>query len=334
MDPQDEQDKKVQSESSSSMPKSFLYRPQFDPPAGQCVVCGGAIFHWGSKTRSGVTYHYDRCKSCDFAFVNPRPAAAVLADYYRSAGDEAPLAELSQNTATVTLADLPVTDQSIERIIRRMMQAGPSDSGSGDLLDVGAGGGSYTVAALRCGLAVTCLELDPRDVASLQRLPVASVITTPFEEYRIIPRSFDYVLMSHVLEHAHDPSEWVRRASLLLRPGGVLAVMLPHFNSIYRLIAGTKDRYFFPPEHLNHFNAASLSTLANRHGLPPVSHYTEGRFGDDIITRRLPWVPLPGLVRRLTGLAGLTVESLTRATGTGAVLVFFARKPLDAAAKS
>jgi SAM-dependent methyltransferase len=148
-----------------------------------------------------------------------------------------------------------------------------------------------------------------------------------FDGFAAAPESFDYVLMSHVLEHAHDPRRWIEKAAGLLRRGGILKIMVPHLDSIYRYLGGTRDPYFIPPEHLNHFNERSLGRLCERSGLKCEWGETVSGFGDEVITKR---VRLPKmLVRPVKGLTAMASEMLnwgTWAVGIGSVLNFHARK--------
>jgi hypothetical protein len=82
--------------------------------------------------------------------------------------------------------------------------------------------------------------------------------------------------MSQVLEHALDPSDWISRAARLLSPGGVLAIALPNFVGVYRLL-GVKDPFLCPPIHLNHFTPASMRLLLERSGLRVVRVCSESR---------------------------------------------------------
>jgi SAM-dependent methyltransferase len=176
-------------------------------------------------------------------------------------------------------------------------------------------------------LKCTALELDRRDAIRLRTLPGVAVCDLPFEKFAADAGSFDYILMSHVLEHTHNPRQWIETAANLLATGGVLAIMTPHFDSIYRRIGGTRDPYFCPPEHLNHFNRRSLGRLCERCALATEKTYSAGRFPADAISRR---VRLPGIisdaVKFATAGASIAVENLTRVTGTGAVLIHFAKK--------
>ncbi|MGD0462675.1 MAG: class I SAM-dependent methyltransferase [Tepidisphaeraceae bacterium] len=218
----------------------------------------------------------------------------------------------------------PARDSGLVRAIESMLGFRRPP---GRFLDVGAGRGGFSHAAKMAGLDVTALEVDPQDVRMLQAIGGLSVIPTTLEEFDEKPGSFDYVLMSHVLEHAHDPKQWIKKASMLLAPGGILAIMLPHFNSVYRFLVGTGDPYFFPPEHLNHFNRRSLGRQCTDCGLLEAGCRTETSFPSDVITKR---VPMPNIIRwpvqRLTAIASAMAGRVTSATGCGHVLIAHYKK--------
>jgi SAM-dependent methyltransferase len=282
--------------------------------AANCLLCGGEIYRWSGKAgRHGGVYFYDRCRKCDFVFVNPRPTFQWLCRYY------------SENAGTGRAAETPAApDAGQRRAIGTLLTFRP---GPGRFLDVGAGSGGLAHAAKIAGLEVTALEVDPRDARGLEAIGGMRVAPMTFEEFEESPGAFDYILMSHVLEHAHDPRAWIEKASGLLRAGGILLLMLPHFNSVYRILAGTRDPYFFPPEHLNHFNRRSLGRKCADCGLAEAGWRTETMFPPDVITRR---VAMPGFargpVRRLAAAASAAANMLTSAAGCGHVLIAHYRK--------
>jgi len=292
---------------------------EFSDRIAVCPLCGGEISPWASKQRRGNLFHYDRCQKCDFLFVNPRPTLAALGDYYSMHLDHKPPADVPPLSPAT-----PDPSSDAYGAIAQLLKLRP---GSGRMLDVGAGGGGFSLAAQAAGLTVTALEIDPTEAAALAAVPGLRVIPTLFESFEMPPSSFDYVLMSHVLEHSQDPRAWIAKAALLLSPGGVLAVMLPNFNSIYRYVAGTRDPYFIPPDHLNHFNATSLSRLCASLGLREVHHATTTRFPSNVITKRLRLRgPIAPAVKALTAVASSVLDWGTSVTGIGSVLVFHAIK--------
>jgi len=292
---------------------------EFSDRIAACPLCGGEISPWASKQRRGNLFQYDRCQKCDFLFVNPRPTLAALADYYSMQMDHKPLADSTPPPLTT-----PDPSSDASRAIAQLLKLRP---GTGRMLDVGAGGGGFSLAAQAAGLTVTALEIDPTEAAALSAVPGLRVIPTLFESFEMPPSSFDYVLMSHVLEHSQDPRAWIAKAALLLSSGGVLAVMLPNFNSIYRYVGGTRDPYFIPPDHLNHFNAKSLAQLCASLGLREIHRATTTQFPSNMITKclRLP-APIVPAVNALTTAASSVLDWGTGATGIGSVLIFHAVK--------
>ncbi|MDP9173326.1 MAG: class I SAM-dependent methyltransferase [Planctomycetota bacterium] len=295
------------------MPRTTL---EFSDRLLNCPLCDGPIHHWAGKIREGQEFQYDRCGECEFVFVNPRATLNALAEYYGAANSSEP--------APVISADLRQIGKWPVKAIAQMLKLRPAP---GHLLDIGAADGGFSLAAIRAGLEVTALEVDPNDVRSLEAIRGVHIVQSMFEGFDPPPESFDYVLMSHVLEHAYEPKRWIEKAAAALRPGGVLAIMLPHFDSIYRYLGGTRDPYFVPPEHLNHFNVRSLSRLCEQFGMKVVRLETASGFKNDVLVKRvaLP-APLVPVVRGLTSAASALLDWTTWAGGIGSVLILHARK--------
>ena len=98
----------------------------------------------------------------------------------------------------------------------------------GDVLDAGSGDGAIAaLLAPRCR-NLTCLDLSPRVLqAARQRLAGQRNVAFAPGDVHALPfadRSFDQVLLLHVLTYAKDPALALREASRVLRPGGALAV--------------------------------------------------------------------------------------------------------------
>jgi 2-polyprenyl-3-methyl-5-hydroxy-6-metoxy-1,4-benzoquinol methylase len=111
---------------------------------------------------------------------------------------------------------------------------------SGDVLEVGAGIGSFTrTAAGGNARRWVCLEPDPGMHDRLQRLirdgglPASCTAVLGGTESISTPASFDAVLYVDVLEHIDDDAAEMRRALGLLRPGGRLVVMSPAHQWLY-----------------------------------------------------------------------------------------------------
>jgi 2-polyprenyl-3-methyl-5-hydroxy-6-metoxy-1,4-benzoquinol methylase len=68
------------------------------------------------------------------------------------------------------------------------------------------------------------------------RFPTADIVCSLFEDYAP-ERTYDFIVMGHVLEHVADPVALLRRARGWLSPGGCVFVAVPNANSLHRQAA-------------------------------------------------------------------------------------------------
>jgi SAM-dependent methyltransferase len=146
------------------------------------------------------------------------------------------------------------------------------------VLDVGCGTG-YLLgkAAGRASLAMG-VDLNQqrlraaRDGLLHAKRPNRGLIELAVADGQRLPfgdASFDRIICTETLEHVEDLRQTIRELARVLRPGGRLAVSVPHFVCeaiLYRLI---KDYYRFPGGHRRIFPPQALNLALARAGLQP-----------------------------------------------------------------
>jgi SAM-dependent methyltransferase len=121
----------------------------------------------------------------------------------------------------------------------------------GRVLDVGCGIGEF-LQAYPDAVGVDVNSLLVRDCVQRGfRCGMAGAYHLPFAS-----RSFDGVLIYHVLEHLPDWETAVAEATRLLKPGGILVVAVP-------MAAGFRH----DATHIHLIQTADLQRLAGQHGL-------------------------------------------------------------------
>lgn len=118
-------------------------------------------------------------------------------------------------------------------------------------------------------------------------------ISTSFEDLDLDSSSISVVLMSHVLEHALDVQAWVSKARQLLETGGILAIALPNFRSLQRIILQENEPYICPPEHLNFFTPRALTMLLEKNGFVVEQIQHVSRVPRSAMNRRVPRIAAP-----------------------------------------
>jgi SAM-dependent methyltransferase len=95
------------------------------------------------------------------------------------------------------------------------------------LLDIGCGAGGALLVARQAGAEVAGLDASAAMVEEArQRLPGARIETGEMEELPFADASFDAVTAFNALQFAADPVNVLREARRVLRPAGVVAVLV------------------------------------------------------------------------------------------------------------
>ena len=105
----------------------------------------------------------------------------------------------------------------------------------GDILEIGAGCGSFTRNYIKTDLKnITLTELDKKNIQDLNQkfknLKNVKVLNTTINK---INNKYDTILYLHVLEHIKNDQDEIREAAKRLKKGGHLLIMVPAHQKIY-----------------------------------------------------------------------------------------------------
>jgi SAM-dependent methyltransferase len=232
-----------------------------------CPVCRSPPLPWVVKKYGTETYTIDRCSKCGYAFVNPRPSMTFLKAHYSKSGHGQSLKPRSlESVISLEAADPNSTIDARRMIatIKGLLEGKPTLSRQ--LLDVGAGYGFFSKEAAENKFKVVAIDIAEDEKQISRVVSGITPLSTTFEDSELDPASMSVVLMSQVLEHALDVEAWVSKAWRLLESGGILAIALPNFGSLQRVILQEKEPYICPPDHLNFFTPGALSKLLRANG--------------------------------------------------------------------
>jgi len=224
-----------------------------------CPICGAAAHPFCEKERYGQTWQVAKCGACGHGFVSNRPDPQTLARIYATEEHH----EASEEDPTTEYYESRKSCRKLIGPIDKLVPAGDR----GRSLDVGCGDGSFSYYLHKAGFTPTLIDLDPRAQRIANKIPGSTFQSVSFEGLNDAG-GFDAILMSQVLEHALDPMAWLARARDLLSRRGILAVAVPNFGGVYRIL-GVRDPFIIPPLHLNYFTPRSLEIAMTKSGLTP-----------------------------------------------------------------
>lgn len=230
-----------------------------------CALCASSKFTQRYPLqRSAIV----QCDGCGFCYVNPRMCSSIL---------QARLQAWAQQDVVdaerLRIAFEKHTLALYERYLRRMADL----TQPGRLLDVGCSTGALMLAAQRQGWAVEGLEIGKASAAyAAQRLQVP-VHTLSLYNFEAPAASYDAIAFLEVIEHLEDPVGAVKKLHHLLRPGGLLLVSTPNYDSLFRRLFGT--RWWVvncEEEHIQLFNRRSLERILGQQGFDVVWTHIRG----------------------------------------------------------
>ena len=267
--------------------------------AGACPVCGetrrAPVYQGLSDRLCGTpgSWTLRRCDGCGLLLLDPRYPREHIARAYEnysfhlgvgpSAASEPPPRGLARVVPRAYLAHAFGYDDGLPRWRRALAllalpyPEGPEAVGfsvmylrslpGGEVLDVGCGGGALLSGVRSLGWRVVGVEPDPRAVEVARATRGLDVRAGTLNEQQFATDRFDAVTSSHVIEHVHDPLEFLRESGRVLKPGGRVVVVTPNTESLGRRRLGAAWIGLDPPRHLHLFSVATLRRLAVRAGL-------------------------------------------------------------------
>lgn len=274
----------------------------------RCPLCGEDRFE---KLYAGLRdelhgtpgrWSYQRCHVCGLIFLSPRPTPHDIGKTYDCSTygthDSSALPNrLSRRLRSYVRRGyldrrygFATASGPLQRLAGYLIYMNPGEKDfvdaiaghlagkrDGSVLDVGCGSGENLNDLRQPGWRLVGVDPDPQAVESAVRNHGLDVSVGTLEQQGYPEASFDAVLMSHVIEHVHDPVGLLNECRRVLKPGGVLVAATPNAESVGHRIFGADWRVIEPPRHLTVFSRRTLSRAAGLAGLAPSDLRTEPR---------------------------------------------------------
>ncbi len=186
----------------------------------------------------------------DLLITFPKPSLETLPNYYESDN------YISHTDRSRTLFERAY--RLIKSIaIKKKISLINKHANKGNLLDIGAGTGSFVHAAKKDGWQTIGLEPSEKakQFASLKGLKFIDNLND------IPTKSQDIITMWHVLEHVPNLDEYLFELKRIIKPSGTIFIAVPNFKSFDASYYGKFWAAYDVPRHLWHFSKGSIQKL-------------------------------------------------------------------------
>jgi 2-polyprenyl-3-methyl-5-hydroxy-6-metoxy-1,4-benzoquinol methylase len=208
-----------------------------------------------------------RCGPCDLVYVSPTFDESHYQEVYASQEYQDIVRDLGIKSHDYRVERFG--KERVELMARHLAVPRPR------YLDVGCSTGFVVEAARDAGWDAVGIDLNPSAV-EFGRDRGLDLQTVALENGGFDDASFDAVSLFDVLEHLIAPAETLRACARLLRPGGIVFMYVPNYDSASRLLMGKAAHFIWPTHHLNYYTPSTVQDLLAREGLDTAYLATEG----------------------------------------------------------
>jgi SAM-dependent methyltransferase len=269
--------------------------------SAHCPICAGPSagkllsLEFSEKQHLPQHTEVHFCAACNFAFSSPRDAAAYDAFYRTNLND--------------TLgADLNLTESGKRRYAGQIEALQPvlRQGHSLKILDIGCGQADL-LRLLKARYPDNHYFAADPNVDAAQKSNGGIQFSQTWKD---LDQTFDLVILSHVVEHVVDISEFAQLPALL-KEGGQVYIEVPD-ASRYQSYARQEYLYYFDRLHINHFTHDALGALASRLGLVvAATGHSEFDYKDGRPYPAIHMLATPGTVTEQAPRAQALVDSVS-----------------------
>jgi len=192
-------------------------------------------------------------KNEDHSFLQtyPQPDPKELSKYYES---DAYISHTDSKKGVMAFLYQQVKGYSLRKKVSIIKTL---NSGTGSLLDIGAGTGDFLKSAQKKGWTISGIEPSEkaREIANEKKISLNETID------EVKGQKFNVVTLWHVLEHLPNLGDYIQKIESLVVDGGTLIIAVPNFNSHDAIHYQNFWAAYDVPRHLWHFSQNSIRSI-------------------------------------------------------------------------
>lgn len=196
-----------------------------------------------------------KCNICELMYANPQITVGSKTEMALEAKNANDLSELvNKQTVQKQLTQLKDYNKIISTVNNKGIQ-------TGSVLEIGASLGIFLNIWKESGWKVSGIDPNKNSSIFAKEKYNIDIIPSTIKEANLEENQFDVVIMLHVIEHMGDPAEELKIIKRVLKPGGILVVETPRYDSLLFKCLGRRERSLSCDGHIFFFTTGTLQEL-------------------------------------------------------------------------
>ena len=226
----------------------------------KCVLCNNKNFNIISKkVRDSKKHKVIKCKKCQHIQLFPIPTEKEEGKFY----DE----NLQDKNIKYFGGIKENREKSLEDTKRRVNFVKSLIPKKGKILEIGSGHGFFIETMEKLNYNIIGIEISKEKRKFSKRITKSKIFNVNLIKDSLDLKDLDVIVMFHVLEHLSNPSDFLKKISLMLKPNGKIILEVPNSNDIQLLSNKSYNEFYWQRAHLHYFNPKSLTTVISKAGL-------------------------------------------------------------------
>jgi len=201
-----------------------------------------------------------RCRRCGLIYLKERPTPEEIGNYYPSSYKPYRQALEDERYFLIRWARKR-NIRKRRKVIEKYCPQIP-----GRILDVGCSTGIFLNEMHQAGWKTKGVEINQAAANYARQRFGLEVDNGTLLDTKFHPKSFKAITFWDVIEHTYNPLKTLQYTNYLLEDNGIVALTIPHWNSLDRTLFGMEWIGFDAPRHLYVFPQNTLQDMLEQAG--------------------------------------------------------------------
>lgn len=206
-------------------------------------------------------FTFVKCVHCGLIYQNPRVTKQDIMKFYPDSYES--YQSINLKTSWLMGKILRYGLQKRKRFVLNYRS-------KGRLLDIGCATGDFLDEVSHYGnntqWELYGVEISKYAAELASKKKYLKIFNATLEECGFPDHYFDVITLWDVLEHLYDPAGSLSEIHRILKPGGILVIRVPNFNSLDRIIFKSEWAGWDAPRHLYVFSKSTIAAYLDRNG--------------------------------------------------------------------